>query len=319
MIMNKKIILPVSLMVLVALLGVAYASMNLKTENEKKYEISLDISEGWSIVSGIYPPQSLSQNSEIKIGDIKAVWFYSPIEKKYIEIYPNLDEIGLEDYDDEYVFSSSMWIYSEKAGTLHYDSIVYSDFPTLATTQLFAGWNFITITSEMIGKSLWESKGTCNIEKAYAWDNEGDRQRWDNVGLYDRINSQEVAGLGIVIKVTDDCTLGVSSSSSDGTTPPGLPGTDNGYQDSSYKCTETDGGLDYYTAGAVYYGKYDYVDSCGHPGVVNAGTPQEYTIVEGDLLEHSCYGPDNDKRCTESACRFIKYRCPNGCSDGACI
>jgi len=37
-------------------------------------------------------------------------------------------------------------------------------------------------------------------------------------------------------------------------TPPGLYGIDsNRSQDPSYKCIETDGGLDYYNAGAVYY------------------------------------------------------------------
>ncbi|MBI5803148.1 hypothetical protein HY448_00480 [Candidatus Pacearchaeota archaeon] len=86
-----------------------------------------------------------------------------------------------------------------------------------------------------------------------------------------------------------------------------------------YSCIDTDNGLDYYTQGNVTYGKYDYKDHCGSPGVVNAGTSQEYTIVEGDLLEYACYGSDNDKRCTDTACRFIKYNCPNGCRDGACL
>ncbi len=294
------------------------------------YEVTMPIQEGWNLIPPVfYMDEAILSDSEIQKQDISYMWYYSTNQNKYFQIYPEMDiqkageidEITLEiDYDD-YVRTSGAWVYSKKAGTLKYNIFV-DNYDYMNKRKLLGGYNFIVLTPEMIGKSLWENKGTCNIEKAYAYENEGGRQRWESIGLYGRINSQETAGLGIIIKVSDKCIFGSSSGSSNGTTtnPPALPGTDShGNQDPTYQCTETDGGLDYYTAGAVYYGKYDYVDSCGHPGVVNAGTPQEYTIVEGDLLEHACYGPDDDKRCTESACRFIKYHCPNGCSNGACI
>ncbi|MEK6757588.1 MAG: hypothetical protein AABX88_00525, partial [Nanoarchaeota archaeon] len=212
--MNKKYILPISLMLLVGITIFVSATMTVKTANEKKYSISVEVYPGWNIISGVYPPQQISSGSEIEKEDIKAVWFYSPIEKEYIQIYPELDKTRLQDYDDEYVFSSSMWVYSEKQGTMLYDSIVYSDFPSLETTQLISGWNFITITSEMEGKSLNDLKGSCNIERAHIWylvDN-----YWGTISLDSKIGIESI-GMGSVIKVSSDCNLGEGGSS---TTPP---------------------------------------------------------------------------------------------------
>ncbi|MBS3080378.1 hypothetical protein J4221_02825, partial [Candidatus Pacearchaeota archaeon] len=327
-------ILPIALVLLVGFSILVSAYMIPNTWPTRPdivgYEVTMPVQEGWNLLPPIfYMDEAILPDSEIQKQDISYMWYYSTNQNKYFQIYPDMDVQSAEETDgpivetdyDNYVMTSGAWVYSKKAGTLKYNLFV-SNYDYMNKRKLLGGYNFIVLTPEMMGKSLWENKGTCNIVKAYGWENEGDRQRWDDVGLYDRINSQEAAGIAIIIKVSDKCILGSSDSSNGGTStfPPALPGTDsNGNQDLSYKCTETDDGLDYYTAGAVYYGKYDYIDSCGQAGTVNAGTPQEYTLVEGDLLEYACYGPDDDKRCTESACRFIKYHCPNGCKDGACI
>lgn len=220
--MNKKILLSVSLVLLVGLAVFVSATMSIKTANEKKYAISVTLTQGWNLISGIYPPQQISQESEIKREDIKSVYFYSPAKKDYLQIYPNLDTSFRNDYSDDYVFSHSMWVYSDKAGILNYDSIVYSNYPTISTTQLVSGWNFLTIIPEFEGKSLTHIKGTCNIEKAYLWD--ASQQQWGSINnLLDDNNilkNEGKIGGGFVIKVSNDCTL---SSSGSNIAPPTVP------------------------------------------------------------------------------------------------
>lgn len=310
----KKTIFALVLVLLVGIVGFVLVSAWAA-------EINFNFNKGWNLIYGFISPDQLD-GQVLEKQNIKAIYAFVPTTQKYVRLFPN-PEMTLEDLedkgiiDDNEMLQNAFWVYTEKGAISEY--WLYDVPKPINEKPIYKGWNFIGITSDMIGKSLWENRGTCDIEKAYGWENEGDRQGWENINQYERINSPEAVGIAVVVKVSSNCNLGTSSLTGDGTSPPGLPGTDNGFQDTSYKCTETDSGLDYYTAGAVYYGEYDYIDSCGHAGVVNVGTPQEYTIVEGDLLEHACYGPDNDKRCTESACRFVKYHCPNGCKDGACI
>ncbi|GAG36582.1 unnamed protein product, partial [marine sediment metagenome] len=56
------------------------------------------------------------------------------------------------------------------------------------------------VAYSMQGKSLNDIKGTCNIEKAYYFED----QSWDKINLDD---SLEEVGKGFVIKVIDDCKL----------------------------------------------------------------------------------------------------------------
>ena len=88
----------------------------------------------------------------------------------------------------------------------------------------------------------------------------------------------------------------------------------------SKDCVDTDDGLNYNTKGATYYGNYSYIDSCVRSGgVVNAGTSFEYTLIEGSVMEYSCYDSGGDEKCRDKACKFTQYKCPNGCENGACI
>lgn len=228
--MKQKIIMIVALLTLVSLVVFVSASMSIKTANENKYLISVEVSKGWNLISGIYPPQQISQSSEIQLDDIKAVWFYTPIENKYIEIYPNLDKRSIDNYDDEYVFSSAMWVYSERAGTISYDSIVYFDFPKINSFELTSGWNFLTITPEMIDIEFNSIKGDCNIENIYTWDSSS--QEWNNFPTTQDFE-EEFEGRGFIIKVSSDCTLG--SSSEDGTSPPILPEDEGAWRDYVYQ------------------------------------------------------------------------------------
>ena len=296
------------------------------------YQVTIPVQKGWNLIPppNFYIDEPILPDSEVKKEDISYIWYYSTNMNKYYQVYPKLDISEAEQNDEQlvqtdyinYVMTSGTWVYSKKSGILKYNLYV-STYDYMNKRKIFSGWNFVVLTPEMIGKSLWEVRGSCTIEKVYAWGME--RQNWDKVNEYSRINSEEAAGMSLLIKVSDNCVFGLYDSSDGGTTsPPGLPFDSNiTLSDTSYKCTETDGGLNYYEKGAVYYGKYDYVDSCAQPGKAFVGG-QEVEFKEGDLFEHSCYGPDtvdgkSDKRCTESACRYILYHCPNGCQDGACV
>tara|TARA_Y100000310_G_C20534320_1_gene740088 strand:- start:147 stop:1106 length:960 start_codon:yes stop_codon:yes gene_type:complete len=319
--MKQKIISSVAILSLLSLAVFVSATMNLNSNGS--YDVEIQVREGWNIIAATLPTEGIAPDSEIQLGDIKAAWLYttkfgelSP-SGEYVRAYPNPDMDRINQADDTEMIRNAMWIYVEKNGILKYNTL--ETYKMLDSRNLWEGWNFFTITPDIIGNSLWEVKGTCNFEDIYAWDVED--KRWsDDINQLERINGNQIAGMGIVVKVSNDCHLSSSDTQTDDdTNPPGLPPGTTPQDSYDTECVDTDGGIDYYTKGATYYGKYDYVESCGRPGTVNAGTPQEYTIVEGDLLEHACYGPDNDKRCSTSACRFIQYHCPNGCKDGACI
>jgi len=122
-----------------------------------------------------------------------------------------------------------VWVYSERSGTLKYSK---TDMPGLGYIPLTGGWNFVTISPEMNGKTFGEIRGTCNFEKIAFWDKstqswivEKNRftlrenenpESWNSYLFADSFN----LGQGILLKVSSDCQLGTSGSS---VTPPTIP------------------------------------------------------------------------------------------------
>jgi len=172
----------------------------------------VSIEKGWNLIAGL-DDRKIDSDSEIGLSDIKVIWSYSPFQKKYLRVYPNPEEIVEEGTDEDYPFTSSMWVYSEKKGKLKYR--LNDDDPFIEGRDLFSGWNFITIAPEIIGKSLQEIKGTCIIESSddvQFWLAES--QEWDSKsGFLDfSFESNSLEGKGMVIKVPSDCNLGTTSS-----------------------------------------------------------------------------------------------------------
>jgi hypothetical protein len=234
--MNEKLIGVIAILVLVSLGIFVSASMIIDNELIKdmradpdSYIVSIELIKGWNIIAGTLPEEGIFPDSEIQSSDIKAMWYYSPIQKKYYQIHPEVD-MSITD-DDDYVLTTAMWIYSEKKGTLKYSTL--EDYPSLENRQLYAGYNFFTITPNMtidinsVGPEEEEKytlnylNGTCNIQSAYGWDNHeiSGGGNWDKIEM-DFPFSLNLQGVGILIKVSSDCTLGTSTG---GTTPPGLP------------------------------------------------------------------------------------------------
>jgi hypothetical protein len=201
--MNKKILFSISLMILVGLIVVVSANTN-----------EFKIEKGWNLIS----LDAISGGSNLDYDLVSAMWFYDLKSKEYIQIFPEnemqeLARKGIGPSEME-IAHSSIWLYSKS-----FQSIQRGNLRILSLEDfvLNNGFNFININSNMIGRSLNEVKGSCEIEKVYFWNSVN--QKWFEFSLSELIDEGYI-GLGLVIKVTSDCTLGTPT---EGTNPPGLP------------------------------------------------------------------------------------------------
>lgn len=303
--------------------GFVVATMVSQPNGE--YEVSIELIEGWNIIAGTMPEDGILADSEIQLSDIGAMWYYSPKSKEYIEVYPNPELSKLQQADDDIVLTSAMWIYSKKQGIFKYSTL--EDYPELSQRQLFAGWNFLSITDDMTidinsagpeeedRYTLNAMSGACDFTAVYAYGKDGGEVKWmdllNNPNFMDSEPlGKELAGMGLVVKVSSDCNLG----SSGGTNPPALP------EGEDAECTDNDGGVEYYTNG-VTFGNY-HVDS--HDVVYFDNS----SFGEGDECCTSCDFTENvnegvylrEGYCdSENIVRFEKYECPSGCLGGACV
>ncbi len=233
----KRVLFILSCIIVISCLFVS-ATMVLNFNGS--YDVEVFIYEGWNIVAATLPEEGISEDSEIKLGDIKAAWLFttkfgelSP-SGEYVRAYPNPDLDRIHQNDDTEMIRNAMWIYSKKNGVLKYNTL--ENYKSLDDRLLYSGWNFAVI-DPMVAKTLYEKNvGTCDIEKSYFYNAES--QEWVRYSLNDLFNEidgpedEDFIGLGWVIKVSDDCNLG-SSGNVDG--PPGLP---NGDGDSDEKPLE---------------------------------------------------------------------------------
>jgi len=244
--MDKRIIMFVGLITLVGL-GVFVCATMIKDSNGV-YEVTIDLEKGWNIVAGTMPEEGILASSEIQLSDIKAMWYYSPLQKKYLQIHPITERTWSEinQDDEDFVFTSAVWVYSDKSGTIKYTTL--EGYPELNQRQLYSGWNFVTFTSDMTDGF----KGSCNVEKAYIWDIAN--KEWI-VFPYSNIEGftwegDTILGYGLIIKVSSDCTLGTSTG--DGTSPPPLPIETELPEGETISCEDSDG-YDLYNVGIVSY------------------------------------------------------------------
>jgi hypothetical protein len=204
--MSKKLILPVALLLLIGITGFVFAS---------QIESGIGIFKGWNLIYGFTSPSSLSGMFESS--HIKAIYTYVPGENGYVRIYPNPENSKIDKYGDSYFEKQVSWVYSD--ATVPGELNGYSSFTEywleeplpLSQRPLSAGWNFVGITPDMKGKSLNELKGSCNIEKVWAWNNQEltGEGNWDSVSLDNKFNDY-VLMKGIVVKVSNNCELGGS-------------------------------------------------------------------------------------------------------------
>ena len=119
----------------------------------------------------------------------------------------------------------AVWVYSKKDKTILHDGSYVGDIDKYFLAK---GWNLIGLDMRMNKKYLDDFKGTCNVEKLYAFD--AVDQQWANLEIFiegeDDFNEGEI-GMGLAVKVSNDCkfdftgssnVLGIPSLPSDGET-----------------------------------------------------------------------------------------------------
>ena len=212
----------------------------LKLKKTPHYpEYNIPIKKGWNLIN-IELGRWQECDTCMKPAEFKWGYWYSPFTNEYLLILANgrdWDSINDKEWAgvsesektkirnfmsliqgnsqmageaELSVRTSPMWIYSDKDGNF---KIELDDSNEEFTKDLDSGWNFLTIMPSMIDNSLNDLKGNCEITGAYLWDNS--QQQWGTIGnlLEDnQILSKEAGvGQGVIIKVANDCKMGVST------------------------------------------------------------------------------------------------------------
>lgn len=193
---------------------------------------SVTLKKGWNLVTN-YAIMRIFDNvqsyqEDLKNQQIRAIFMYDKYSKQYIRLYPDKEQDKLDVFinqvnidtgasiNDYAGFTNgALWVYSDREQTLKFRT---TDGPIkINYVGLKAGWNFLAITPDMVGKKIGDYKGTCVIEKM------GDylRNNWDVAVPQDSNTFADQDGdvwYGRVIKVRSDCVLGSSTIN-----PPALP------------------------------------------------------------------------------------------------
>lgn len=99
----------------------------------------------------------------------------------------------------------------------------------------------------------------------------------------------------------------------------------------NFRCTDSDGGKNYYKRGsAVMYNAPEFLSTGTPRGVIfgenmNACSSRKVQNYQDVIAYDCCVNSTNSNQLNESYCEengeesFIPYACPNGCKDGVCI
>ncbi len=207
--MNKKFILPIAFAILLASAVFVIAG-----------EMRVPVEKGWNLIYGLNtdnPVNKVLSGSEIDAKNIKAIYVYLPQINSYGRLYPNPETEKILQYLTVNDLENSVyWVYSDKSGMGKFNA----DEPMKFTQRILSpGWNFYPIYEDMVGKKVSEFKGNCQVEKVIAF--EPTKQQWIN--LMDEEMQQEALGLGIVVKVNNECKFGEVESNEPITPLPQIP------------------------------------------------------------------------------------------------
>lgn len=228
--------MPIALIIL--FVGILFVTANSQQGLQDKITFEVSLEQGWNLVAsgGFAHGPGIASDSQIQASDLEAIFYYSPLQEKYIQIFPYLTtEAGQQQYstlqnEEEklegnfQMESRAYWVYSNKEGTLKFTT---DDVLPFNQRQLRAGWNFVAITSEMLDKSLGSFKGNCDIQKFAYYDSS--YKKWEtstpetladkmpagaNIGWYDIVMFEQYQlGEGVLFKVSSDCKLATGGSS----------------------------------------------------------------------------------------------------------
>lgn len=213
-------------MLLVGFVVFVSASFTRTSSDGYNHDVEFYMQPGWNLVLWFDISSNILSDSEIQLKDIRAQYLFAPEKNKYFQSYPDRTELDgyiktVSEKSRQSLMFSSAWIYVEKQGKLKFSR---SDVPKYNQISLTKGWNFLILTPDMLGKSLNQVGDNCRIEKAYSWNNYRINEEgfWEALDLDNKLEMKlvpvEDAGLGFIVKVAEDCSLGVSS-----VNPPAIP------------------------------------------------------------------------------------------------
>jgi len=178
---------------------------NLVPPPPPEERIKLELHEGWNLIT-------LPGRGELSLGSCEALYGFVYIDGEYLSMKEAKEELG-EERLMEYLRKHSFWAYSFRKCHLEFTLEEYTSHTEL---DLSKGWNFLPVTEDMIGKSLWDIKGNCEFQKTYLWN--AKKQRWEELDPEEKF-SDEQKFKGFIVKVPFSCSLGWGSIPS----PPPLP------------------------------------------------------------------------------------------------
>src|SRR3989338_1433674 len=178
--------------------------------------------KGWNLVYGFTSPERLS-GGEVISENIKAVYILKQPTQEFVRIYPNPETKKLEGIQDSYYEKTAQFVYSDVAGRSEY--LFEEPLPPTYWNehQIYKGWNLVGLSNYMVESSsnpdltLEDIKGTCNIEKVYYFFD----GKWV-VFDYPEMDSTLLLK-GLLIKVSNDCVLGMIDEESTVNSPPQIP------------------------------------------------------------------------------------------------
>ena len=192
-----------------------------------------------TIKSDSYPTPTKENPRDSYINNIDYQYSFSPFSKQYVyckKTFENIqDECDVEKFFNAkgedlqklsqedlgnnyiaYVMLSADWYYFSKPVKVSYDYHPYmlvqngneaDDFGMLQS-KLKKGWNLINYPVYLAYRHV--KLGNCNFEKIYVFDEDG--QKWVPISVADFKEEndddlQEIAGAGLAIRVSEDCSF----------------------------------------------------------------------------------------------------------------
>lgn len=183
--------------------------------------INAYVAKGWNLMYGFIDPTMQIVDGSLGEENIKVIYALMPDNQEYARVYPEPEIDKLNRLDENQLINTGFWVYSNKEAEIKY-KLVEKIIP-FDQRQIYAGWNFVGITPEMIDPERREEIrhliGDCAVEKLYVFDNYD--QEWMEVSLYEELYDREIIGLTLVMRVVEDCYLGRAQETI--VAPPALP------------------------------------------------------------------------------------------------
>jgi len=182
----------------------------------EEYETTLDIDKGWNLVTSYAIRDAFDNYKYYEENNFLTAYMYDRFNKEYIRLYPEREQIKLDLFITELknveeseiqmrygTFTAlSIWINSRLDQQIEFRTL---DGPLdLEYIELDQGWNFLSVTPEMIGNYIKDIKGTCDIELIYRFD-DNDWAEMDKTGYFEF--KEEYLGTGVLIKSNNNCVL----------------------------------------------------------------------------------------------------------------